>query len=131
MHPTRRFQDWSRLSVRQIKLAVSVIGVRLQDAGVFRQMQLRMFALAIARVVKYGGWRPRSAKGPIVANVDPASPGVGLAFGQNGHGRIIPMKALGRQDMGFHKAPNGISAAQTDPTASAMVDRAIGTPSRA
>ena len=41
------------------------------------------------------------------------------------------MKALGRHDTGFDQAQEGASEAQTDPTASAMVDSAIGPPSRA
>jgi hypothetical protein len=41
------------------------------------------------------------------------------------------MKPLGRHDVGFDQAKRGSSAAQTDPTASAMVESAIGTPSRA
>ena len=50
MHPTRRFPDRTRLAVRQIQLVVAVIGVRLQDACVARQMRLRMLAPPIARV---------------------------------------------------------------------------------
>ena len=43
---------WAGPSVRQIQLVVAVVGVRLQDAGVCRQMGLRMLAAAIARVIE-------------------------------------------------------------------------------
>jgi len=67
----------------------------------------------------------------VVPHLNPASPRVGLAPGQDWDGRIIPMKPLGRHDVGFDQAKQRASAAQTDPTASAMVESAIGTPSRA
>ena len=44
MNPTRRLPDRARLPVQQIKLVVAVIGVRLQDAGISRQMRLWMLA---------------------------------------------------------------------------------------
>jgi len=52
--------------------------------------------------------RSRSAKRPIVPDIDPATPRVSLALGQDWHNRIIAMKALGRHDMGLHKAADGI-----------------------
>jgi len=48
MHPTRRFHDGPRRSPRHIKLAVSVIGVRLEDADVSGQMCLGVLPLSIA-----------------------------------------------------------------------------------
>src|ERR1019366_2103731 len=50
MRPARRLPDRARLSSWQIKRVVAVIGVGLQDAGIPRQMRLRMLAPAIARV---------------------------------------------------------------------------------
>ena len=92
----------------QVELVVAVIGVGLQDAGISGQMRLRMLALAIARVIEHRRRRPRAAKRPVVAHIDPASPGVGFALGQHRHGRVVPMQALGRHDMGFDKAPERI-----------------------
>jgi hypothetical protein len=48
MRPAGSLPDWLWLASRQIELVVPVIGVGLQDAGIPRQMRLRMFALAIA-----------------------------------------------------------------------------------
>ena len=108
MHPARRLPDRAGLAVRQIELVVAVIGVRLQDAGISRQMRLRMLAPAIARVVEHRRGRPGAAEGLVVSNINPAPPGIGLAFGQNRHGRIVAMQALGRHDMSFHKAKERI-----------------------
>jgi hypothetical protein len=49
MRPTRRLTDRTGFAVALIKLAIAVIGVGLQDAGIARQMRLRMLATAIAR----------------------------------------------------------------------------------
>src|SRR5260370_41610761 len=38
----------------------------------------------------------------------PPPPGVGLALGEDGYRRIIPMKSFGRHDMAFHKATERI-----------------------
>ena len=92
----------------QIELVVPVIGVGLQDAGIPRQMRLRMLAPAVARVVEHRRRRTGSAKRPVVPHINPASPRVGLSLGQDRHGRIIGMKALGRHDMGFDQAQQGI-----------------------
>jgi hypothetical protein len=80
----------------------------LQDADVSRQMCLGMLTPSIARVVKHRRRRVGSAKGSVVAQVNPASPSVGFPLGQNRNRRIVPMQALGRHDMGFHKASDGI-----------------------
>ena len=108
MDPTRRLPDRARLSARQIELVVAVIGVGLQDAGISRQMRLRMLAPAIARVVEHRRGRPDAAERLVVANINPAPPGIGFALGQNRHGRIVAMQALGRHDMGFDKAKERI-----------------------
>ena len=67
-----------------------------------------MFALAVVRVIEHRRRRPRSAKGPVVPDIDPASPRVGLSHGQDRNGRVIRMKALGRHDMGFNQAKEKI-----------------------
>src|SRR6202161_2098319 len=53
------------LAVRQIQLVVTVIGVRLEDACVSRQMGLRMLAPAVARVMEDRGGRPGAAGRPF------------------------------------------------------------------
>jgi SAM-dependent methyltransferase len=91
-----------------IELVVPIIGVGLQDAGVSGQMRLGMLALAVARVVEHRRRRTRSPKRPIVPDVNPASPRVGLSLGQHRHGRIISMKPLGHHDIGFDQAKQRI-----------------------
>jgi hypothetical protein len=62
-----------------------------------------------------------------------ASSDIALAQGQHGHrGGGVAVEAFGCHDMRFDKAKERIersSDAQTDPTASAIVDSATGTPS--
>ena len=108
MRPARRLQDRAGLAVREIELVVAVVGVRLQDAGVAREMRLRMLAAPVARVVEDRGRRPGAAERLIVADVDPEPAGVGLAFGQHRHGRVVAVQALGRHDMGLDQAPKRI-----------------------
>src|SRR5262249_49114375 len=83
MCPARGFPDRSRFAPSQIELVITIVGVGLQDAGVTRQMRLRMLALAVARVIEYRRRRAGATKRPVVPDVDPASPGVGLSLGQH------------------------------------------------
>jgi len=103
-----RLPDRTRFSARQIQLVVAVIGVGLQNAGVTRQMRLRMLALAIARVVEDRRGRSGAAERLVVANIGPQSPGVGFALRQHRHGRVIPVQALGRHDVGLDEASKRI-----------------------
>ena len=96
-----RFPDRTWFSVWQIQLVVTVIGVGLQDAGVTRQMRLRMLALAIARVIEDRGGRSCAAERFVVAHVGPQPPGVGFALRQHRHGRVVPVQALGRHHVGL------------------------------
>jgi len=71
-------------------------------------MRLRMFALAVARVIEHRSRRASATKWPVVPDINPASPRVGLALGQHRHGRIVAMKPLGRHDIGFDQAKQRI-----------------------
>ena len=95
MHPTRRLDERARLAVGLIELGVPAIGVGLEDPGIAGQMRLRMFAAAVARVIEHRRRRRRSAERPIVAHVDPTSPDIGLALGQDRHRRVVAVQALG------------------------------------
>ena len=108
MYPTRRFPDRSRMAPSQIELVIPVIGVGLQDAGIARQMRLGMLAPAVARVVEHRRRWIGATKRPVVPDVDPAPSRVGLSLGQDWHRCIIGMKALGRHDIGFEAAQQGI-----------------------
>jgi len=100
MNPTCRLQDASGASVRLIKQAISIKGIGLEDPAISGQMEPRMLTLAIARVIVHRGRRRCSTEWLVVANIDPTSAGVGLAFRQNRNGRVITMQALRGQDMG-------------------------------
>ena len=71
-------------------------------------MRLRMFALAVTRIIEHGRGRPGTTKGLVIANIDPAPPGVGFALGQDRHGRVVAMQPLRSQDMRFHPAQQRI-----------------------
>ena len=51
-----------------------------------------MFAGAIARVIEHRRRRRGAAERAIVAHVNPTSPGVGLALGQDRHGRVVAVQ---------------------------------------
>ena len=131
MRPARRLDDRARLAVGFIELGVAAISVGLEDPGIAGQMRLRMLAAAIARVIEHRRRRRRPGERPIVAHIDPTSPDVGLALGQDRHGGVVAVQALGGKHMGLDAPESGASTAQQPPTWSAKVDRLSGTPSRA
>jgi len=99
-----------------IVYAGRIKGVGLEDPGIIGQMSLGVLAGAIARVIKHRRRRVLAAEWTIVAHVNPASPGVGLALGQNRHGGVVTLQALGREDMRFNPLSSGGSTAQQAPT---------------
>ena len=64
-------------------------------------MRLRVIAAAVARVIEHRRRRRRSGKRPIVAHIDPTSPGVGLALGQHRHGCVVAVQPFGGEDVLF------------------------------
>ena len=95
MHPTRRLDERARLAFGLIEFGVATIGVGLEDPGITGQMRLRVIAAAVARVIEHRRRRRRSAERPVVAHVNPTSPDIGLAFGQNRHDGVVAMQSLG------------------------------------
>jgi len=83
---------------------------------------------AIARVIEHRRRRPDAAERLVVANVDPTSTGVGLPSASTGT-VVVAMQPLGATHGSTGEDRRERRA--TDPTASVMVDSAIGTPSRA
>ena len=107
--PAPRFQDRDRdFGSGKVELAITIEGVGLEETGISGQMALRMLALAVARVIKHRRRRRCSAKRPVVANIDPASPRIGLALGQNRDRRVITVQALSRHDMGLDESQQRI-----------------------
>ena len=101
--PAGRFQDWVRLPVGLIQLAVAAVGIGLQDATPIGQVLLGMLAGPVARVEEHRGrWCP-PAERPVVAHIGPTSADDGLALGQHRHRGVVAMQPLGGQDVS-HKA---------------------------
>ena len=57
-----------------VEFAVAAIGIGLQDSGNSRRDALGMLARAIARVIEHRRRRILAAEGPVIADIDPASP---------------------------------------------------------
>ncbi|KVZ39170.1 hypothetical protein WL16_32205 [Burkholderia ubonensis] len=76
-----------------VKLGVAGKGIRLQHALEVRQVTLRVFTAAIRRIGKPDCGRFGRARGPIVAHVDPETPGLGLTITRREHRqrRVIAM----------------------------------------
>ena len=101
MHPAGRFQNRTRRAAALVELGITAISVGLEDSAVIRQMRLRMFTRAVARVIEHCTRWFRPAKRLVIADIDPYSAGVSLAFGQDWHPGVVPMQALGAHDVGF------------------------------
>ncbi len=71
MDPARGFQNRTCVAARVVKLAIAAIGIGLEEPAVAGQMRLRMFAGAIARVIKHRPRRLWPAERLVVADVDP------------------------------------------------------------
>jgi hypothetical protein len=71
-------------------------------------MALRVFAFAVAGVIEHRRRRTLAPEWPIVTHIDPTSPRIGLAFGQDRHGRIVAMQAFGRHDMRLDESQHRI-----------------------
>lgn len=52
----------------------------------------------------------------VVAHIGPATPDIGLAFGQDGHGRVVTMQSLGGQDVRLATPEQRSSTAHPAPT---------------
>ena len=133
MRPTAGFQDQTRTTASFIKLAVAAIGIGLQDAGISGEVGLRMFAAAVARIVKHRRRRRRAVERPVIAHIDPGAGKLGFAVGQHRNRRRHRNAAeLGRHHMCAQpREQRHQHRRYRAPTWSAKVDRLSGTPSRA
>src|SRR5450631_4775435 len=64
-------------------------------------MRLRMLARSIARVIVHRRRRRGAAEWAIVAHINPTSPGVSLALGQNRYGGVIAVQSFRGEDVSF------------------------------
>ena len=108
VNPAPCLDDRTRTSVRQIKLAISVKRVGLEQSGIVGQMALRMLAFAVAGVIEHRRRRRCPTEWLVIPDIDPTSAGIGLAFGQDRHRGVIAMQAFRRQNMGLDKPQHRI-----------------------
>ena len=96
VRPAPGLHDRAGLAVRLIQLAIAGKSVGLQNAAVRRQVRLRMFPAAIARIMEQCCRRSRAAEWPIIADIDPSAGNVGLAAGQHRNRGVPRAKPKGR-----------------------------------
>ena len=79
------------------QLVKAGIAVGVDDAGERLQMGPRMLALAVGRVAEQRRRRSRPGKWPLVADIDPQPPGLGLAGAPAPSGSAGAERTLGRR----------------------------------
>jgi hypothetical protein len=84
-------------------LAIPVKRVGLEQSSIYGQVTLRMLAFAVAGVIEHRCQRCCPTEWRVISDIDPTPAGIGLAFGQHRHRRVITVQALSRQNMGFDK----------------------------
>src|SRR5882757_11548605 len=101
MDPAGCFPDRSRLAIGLVQLVISAISVSLENPSIIGEMRLGMLARSVARVIEHSGRRRGAAERAIVAHINPASPDVSLALGQDRHCGVIAVQSVGCEDVGF------------------------------
>ena len=84
------------------QLLEASIAVGMDDAAEVLQMRLRVLALAVGRVEEQRCRRPRAGERPLVADVGPQPPGLGLAGTrrQDRHRRVVDVQRLRTHHLG-------------------------------
>src|SRR5260221_7149370 len=103
MRPTSGLCNGCGSSMRLIKLRITLIRVRLHDAGITSKMPLRMFSSTVARIFEEGCRRILAAERPVVADIGPKPAGDRFHLCQNRHLRIVRMNAFRSQHMGSER----------------------------
>jgi len=91
--------DESRPSHDVVQLAVTTVGVSLQDAAPIGQALLGMLAEPVARVEEHRSRRCPPTERPVIAHIGPTSPDDGLAPGQHRHRGVVAKQTVGGQDV--------------------------------
>src|SRR5215472_18441833 len=75
------------------------IAVGVYDAAEVLQMRLWMLAFAVGRIKEQGSRRARTSKWPLIANVGPQPPGLGLTGTrrQHRHRRVVDVQNVAGQ----------------------------------
>ena len=103
MNPASGFLDRSGTSLGFVELGISAESIGLENAAIAGQVDLRMRAATVARVVEHCGRRVCAAKRLVVAHIDPAASDVALAERQDGDGRVIAVQPFGCHDVGLEQ----------------------------
>ena len=90
-----------RFAIGLVQLVISAISVSLENPGVTGEMRLGMLARAVARIIEHRRRRRCAAERAIVAHINPTSPGIRLALGQDRNGGVVAMQSFGGEDMRF------------------------------
>jgi len=98
MCPARRLGNRPRHSVRFVEFVVAAKSIRLQNAGIFSKVSLRMFAASVAGIIEHCRRRRGATEGAIITDIHPTAGEVGLALGQHRHVGVIAMQARARKD---------------------------------
>ena len=93
-YSARGFDERPRPPLAGIEPVKAGVGIRLQDAAISVEMALGMVSSAIARVVENRRGRVGPAERTVITDIDPGSPGRGLALGQHRHCRVVPVHAF-------------------------------------
>src|SRR6516225_10606012 len=96
MAPAPGFDDRARPPTFDIERVVPRVGVDLYDAGVVRELPLRVFTFAGRRVVVHRRRRRLATKGPIVTHMTPQTARAAFALGQDWYRCVVDVNALGR-----------------------------------
>ena len=101
MGPTPGFGDL----VAGEQLVETSISIGMDDAPELIEVGARMLALAVGRVAEQRRRRSRAGERPLVADIDPEPPGLGLAGArrQHWHRRVVDMQRVGADDLGSER----------------------------
>ena len=113
MGPTGGFGD----PVAGEQLVEPGIAVGMDDAGELLQVSSRMLAFAVLRVTEQRRRRPPTGERPLIANIDPQPPGLGLAGArrQHWHRRVVDMQGVGGDDIGDERVDERLEGRRRRP----------------
>ena len=104
------------------------IAVGMDDAAEVLQVGPRVLALAVGRVEEQRRRRPRAGEGPLVADIGPQPPGLGLAGArrQHRHRRVVDMQGVGGHHIGGERVDQRLAAPPPSPRPSRTGSRSPG-----
>ena len=97
--PAQRAGHRPRSAISPVEVVVAAIGIGLQDAPPAREMPIGVGLLPVAGEEEQRGRRCAAGEGAVVADIGPEPRGPRPAPGQQRHGRVVAVQAVGRQHM--------------------------------